>query len=325
MKVAVGLFAASESRLNMNSKMLVYLLKRIGLAILTVWAVITITFFVMRAVPGGPFVGEKATTPAVQAAMEAKYGLDKPLLEQYGTYLKDIVTRFDFGPSLKQRGRQVVDIISDGMKTSAKLGLIAAFGAMILGIVFGAVAALRRNRIIDKVIMVITTAFVSMPSFIMGSLLLIVFSVKLGWLPANGSTTTGLILPIVTLGLYPMAYITRLTRSSMLDVLGQDYIRTARAKGVPGFRIIFGHALKNSLIPVITYAGPMIAYIVTGSLVVEQIFAVPGIGRAFVNSITGRDYTLIMGTTIVLAILVIVMNLVSDILYKIVDPRIELE
>ena len=160
----------------MNSKMLVYLLKRIGLAILTVWAVITITFFVMRAVPGGPFVGEKATTPAVQAAMEAKYGLDKPLLEQYGTYLKDIVTRFDFGPSLKQRGRQVVDIISDGMKTSAKLGLIAAFGAMILGIVFGAVAALRRNRIIDKVIMVITTAFVSMPSFIMGSLLLIVFS-----------------------------------------------------------------------------------------------------------------------------------------------------
>lgn len=309
----------------MNSKMLVYLLKRIGLAILTVWAVITITFFVMRAVPGGPFVGEKATTPAVQAAMEAKYGLDKPLLEQYGTYLKDIVSRFDFGPSLKQRGRQVVDIISDGMKTSAKLGLIAAFGAMILGIVFGAVAALRRNRIIDKVIMVITTAFVSMPSFIMGSLLLIVFSVKLGWLPANGSTTTGLILPIVTLGLYPMAYITRLTRSSMLDVLGQDYIRTARAKGVPGFRIIFGHALKNSLIPVITYAGPMIAYIVTGSLVVEQIFAVPGIGRAFVNSITGRDYTLIMGTTIVLAILVIVMNLVSDILYKIVDPRIELE
>ena len=309
----------------MNSKMLVYLLKRIGLAILTVWAVITITFFVMRAVPGGPFVGEKATTPAVQAAMEAKYGLDKPLLEQYGTYLKDIVTRFDFGPSLKQRGRQVVDIISDGMKTSAKLGLIAAFGAMILGIVFGAVAALRRNRIIDKVIMVITTAFVSMPSFIMGSLLLIVFSVKLGWLPANGSTTTGLILPIVTLGLYPMAYITRLTRSSMLDVLGQDYIRTARAKGVPGFRIICGHALKNSLIPVITYAGPMIAYIVTGSLVVEQIFAVPGIGRAFVNSITGRDYTLIMGTTIVLAILVIVMNLVSDILYKIVDPRIELE
>ena len=302
----------------MNSKMLVYLLKRIGLAILTVWAVITITFFVMRAVPGGPFVGEKATTPAVQAAMEAKYGLDKPLLEQYGTYLKDIVTRFDFGPSLKQRGRQVVDIISDGMKTSAKLGLIAAFGAMILGIVFGAVAALRRNRIIDKVIMVITTAFVSMPSFIMGSLLLIVFSVKLGWLPANGSTTTGLILPIVTLGLYPMAYITRLTRSSMLDVLGQDYIRTARAKGVPGFRIIFGHALKNSLIPVITYAGPQIAYIITGSMVVETIFTVGGIGSKFVSAITNRDYTLIMGTTIFLATLMVFATLICD-------PRIKYE
>ena len=189
----------------------------------------------------------------------------------------------------------------------------------------GAAAALRRNKIIDKVIMVITTAFVSMPSFIAGSLLLIIFSVRLGWLPANGTTAQGLVLPVITLALYPMSYITRLTRSSMLDVLGQDYIRTARAKGVPGFRVIFGHALKNSLIPVITYFGPMLAYIVTGSLVVEQVFAVPGIGRSFVNSITGRDYPLVMGTTIVLAVLIIVMNLVSDIMYKVVDPRIELE
>lgn len=173
--------------------------------------------------------------------------------------------------------------------------------------------------------MVITTAFVSMPSFIMGSLLLILFAIKFHVLPANGSTTQGLILPVITLALYPMAYITRLTRSSMLDVLGQDYIRTAKAKGVSGKNIIFGHALKNSLIPVITYFGPMLAYIVTGSIVVEQIFAVPGIGRAFVNSITGRDYPLIMGTTIILACLIIIMNLVSDLLYKIVDPRIELD
>lgn len=309
----------------MNSKTLFYVLKRIGLAILTIWVVITITFFVMHAVPGGPFVGEKATTPAVQAAMEAKYGLDKPVLEQYFTYLGDIVLRFDFGPSLKQRGRQVIDIIADGMKVSAKLGLIAAFGALVVGIVLGAVAALQRNKVIDKVIMVITTAFVSMPSFIAGALLLTIFAVSLHLLPANGAQKNGLILPVVTLGLYPMAYITRLTRSSMLDVLGQDYIRTARAKGVPGFKIIFGHALKNSLIPVITYFGPMLAYIVTGSIVVEQIFAVPGIGRAFVNSITGRDYPLIMGTTIILACLIIIMNLVSDLLYKIVDPRIELD
>lgn len=309
----------------MNSKTLFYVLKRIGLAILTIWVVITITFFVMHAVPGGPFVGEKATTPAVQAAMEAKYGLDKPVLEQYFTYLGDIVLRFDFGPSLKQRGRQVIDIIADGMKVSAKLGLIAAFGALVVGIVLGAVAALQRNKVIDKVIMVITTAFVSMPSFIAGALLLTIFAVSLHLLPANGAQKNGLILPVVTLGLYPMAYITRLTRSSMLDVLGQDYICTARAKGVPGFKVIFGHALKNSLIPVITYFGPMLAYIVTGSIIVEQIFAVPGIGRAFVNSITGRDYPLIMGTTIILACLIIIMNLVSDLLYKIVDPRIELD
>lgn len=309
----------------MNTKTLLYIGKRILLAILTVWIVITVTFFVMRAVPGGPFLGEKAISPAAQAALEAKYGLDKPLMEQYFTYLKDIVTRFDFGPSLKQRGRDVIDIIADGMKTSAKLGTIAAFSALGVGLVLGAVAALQRNRIIDKVIMVISTAFVSMPSFIMGSLLLVLFAIKLRILPPNGSTPAGLVLPVVTLALYPMAYITRLTRSSMLDVLGQDYIRTARAKGVSGPKIIFGHALKNSLIPVITYFGPMLAYIVTGSLVVEQIFAVSGIGRAFINSITNRDYPLIMGTTIVLATLIVILNLVSDILYKVVDPRINLE
>lgn len=309
----------------MNSKTALYILKRILLAIFTVWVVITVTFFVMHAVPGGPFVGEKATTPAVQAAMEEKYGLDKPLMEQYVTYLRDIITKFDFGPSLKQRGRMVVDVIYDGMKTSLKLGLMAAILSAIVGIVLGAVAALRRNKLIDRVIMVITTAFVSMPSFIMGSLLLIVFAIRFHILPANGSTAAGLVLPVVTLALYPMAYITRLTRSSMLDVLGQDYIRTAKAKGVSGKKIIFGHALKNSLIPVLTYFGPMLAYIVTGSLVVEQIFAVPGIGRAFVSSITNRDYPMIMGTTIILAALIVIMNLITDILYKVVDPRITLE
>ena len=309
----------------MNPKTMRYILKRLLLAILTVWVVITVTFFVMRAVPGGPFMSEKAITPAAQAALEAKYGLDKPLLTQYGTYLKDIVTKFDFGPSLKQRGQSVITIISRGLKVSLRLGVIAAFSALLVGVILGSIAALRRNKIVDRVIMVITTAFVSMPSFIMGTLLLVLFSIKWMILPANGSTGAGLVLPVITLALYPMAYITRLTRSSMLDVLGQDYIRTARAKGVSGVRIIFGHALKNSLIPVITYFGPMLAYIVTGSLVVEKIFAVPGIGRAFVNSITNRDYPLIMGTTIVLATLIVVMNLVSDILYKVVDPRITLE
>ena len=276
----------------MDSKTALYIVKRLILAVFTVWVVITITFFVMRAVPGGPFLSEKAISPAAQAQLEAKYGMDKPLMTQYFTYLKDVVTRMDFGPSLKQRGRQVIEIISDGMRTSAKLGVIAAVAALISGVVLGAFAALRRNKLIDRIIMVITTAFVSMPSFIVGTLLLV---------------------------------LTRLTRSSMLDVLGQDYIRTARAKGVSKRAVLFKHALKNALIPVITYFGPMLAYIVTGSLVVEQIFAVPGIGRQFVSSITNRDYPMIMGTTIILATLIVIMNLVSDIMYKIVDPRINLE
>lgn len=309
----------------MSSKTMFYILKRVLLAVLTVWIVITITFFVMHAIPGGPFMSEKAISKEAQAALEAKYGLDRPLMVQYGTYLKDIVTDFDFGPSLKQRGREVVDIIVDGMRTSIRLGLMAAGIAAVIGVVLGSVAALKRNSVLDKFIMVITTAFVSMPSFIMGSFLLLFLSVKLGWFPANGSTAAGLVLPVVTLSLSPMAYITRLTRSSMLDVLGQDYIRTARAKGVAGGKIIFGHALKNSLIPVLTYLGPMLASIVTGSMVVEQIFAVPGIGRQFVSSITNRDYTMIMGTTIVLASLIVIMNLVTDILYKVVDPRIDFE
>jgi len=310
---------------DLNSKLTFYILKRVLLALFTIFLVITITFFAMKAVPGGPFLSEKAISAEAQAALEAKYGLDKPLMEQYYTYVKDIVTKFDFGPSIKQRGRDVTDVIVDGMATSIPLGLAAAGIALIIGVILGSGAALRRNTVFDKSIMVTMTAFVSMPSFIMGSLLLLLFAVTLQWLPANGTTGMGLILPIITLSLSPMAHITRLTRSSMLDVLGQDYIRTAKAKGVSGGKIIFGHALKNSLIPVITYFGPMLAYIVTGSLVVEKIFAVPGIGRTFVSSITDRDYPVIMGTTIVLATLIVIMNLVSDILYKVVDPRINLE
>lgn len=309
----------------MSSKTLFYILKRVVLALVTVLIVISITFFAMHAIPGGPFLGEKAVSPAVLEALEAKYGLDKPLFEQYTTYLKGIVLDFDFGPSLKQRGMMVIDIIMDGLKTSIRLGVIAAAIALAFGLVLGSMASLRRNTLIDRFIMVITTAFVSMPSFIMGTLLLLVFAVKLAIVPANGSTPAGMIMPIITLSLYPMAYITRLTRSSMLDVLGQDYIRTARAKGVSYPGIIGGHALKNAIIPVITYFGPMLAYIVTGSLVVERIFAVPGIGRAFVNSITGRDYPLIMGTTIILASLIVLMNLLGDIMYKLVDPRISFE
>ena len=309
----------------MNKKTLLYIGKRILLALLTIWIVITVTFLVMHAVPGDPFNSEKALPAAAKAKLEEKFGLNQPLSTQYFNYLKDVVTKFDFGPSLKNDGRMVIDIITDGLKTSAKLGLIAAVLALIVGVVLGSVAALNRNKFIDRIIMVVTTAFVSIPSFIMGILLLNFIAVKLNLVAANGASWDGLILPAFTLSLSPMAHITRLTRSSMLDVLGQDYIRTAKAKGVPNSKIIFGHALKNAMIPVITYFGPMLAYIVTGSLVVEKIFAVPGVGRQFVSSITDRDYTLIMGTTIILATFIVIMNLIGDIMYKVVDPRINLE
>ena len=308
----------------MSTKMLSYILKRLVLAVITIFLIITITFFVMHAVPGGPFLSEKAVTPEVTAALEAKYGLDKPLFEQYLTYLKDI-THLDFGPSIKNRGRDVSQIIKEGLAVSAKTGLTAAGCAIVSGVTLGCIAAIKRNKVIDKIIMVVTTAFVAMPSFIVGSLFLVTLCVKLQWFPTNSDMPGGLILPVVTLMLYPMAYITRLTRSSMLDVLSQDYIRTAKAKGVAKWKVIFKHALRNSLLPVITYAGPQIAYIITGSMVIETIFTVGGIGSKFVSAITNRDYTMIMATTIFLATLMVVANLICDLLYKLVDPRIKFD
>lgn len=307
----------------MDSKLAIYIVKRLVLAVITIFLIITITFFVMHNIPGGPFLSEKSPSPAVTAALEAKYGLNKPLFEQYTTYLKDVL-KFDFGPSIKQRGREVSTVIITGFKMSAKIGGAAAILAIIIGLIFGSIAAVFHNKVVDKVIMVVSTACVAMPSFIVATLLLLIFCVKLNIFPANGNEAGGLILPIISLSLYPMSYIIRLTRSSMLEVLVQDYIRTARAKGVKPYKVLFKHALRNAVTPVITYAGPMIAFIVTGSLVVEKIFAVPGIGKEFYSSIINRDYTMIMGTTIFLAALVIIMMLISDILYKVFDPRIKL-
>ncbi|HCS11620.1 MAG TPA: ABC transporter permease [Clostridiales bacterium] len=307
----------------MDSKLALYIVKRLTLAVITIFLIITITFFVMHQVPGGPFLSEKAPSPAVTKALEEKYGLDKPKSEQYVTYLKGIM-KGDFGPSIKQRGREVTTVIMQGFKVSLKLGGTAAAIALAIGTVLGSIAAIFHNRIIDKIIMVVTTGLVAMPSFIIATLLLLVFCVWMGIFPANGNEPGGLILPIISLSLYPMSYTTRLTRSSMLDVLSQDYIRTARAKGVKPSKVLFKHALRNAVTPVVTYAGPMIAYIITGSLVVEKIFAVPGLGKEFVSSIINRDYTMIMGTTIFLGALIIIMMLISDILYKVFDPRIEL-
>lgn len=307
----------------MNGKLAWYIVKRVLLALLTIFLIITITFFVMRAIPGGPFLSEKAASPAVTAMLESKYGLDKPVFEQYLTYLGDVL-RFDFGPSIKNRGYEVTDLIAEGLKTSAPLGLSAAALAIVVGVVLGAVAAVNHNKWQDKLIMVCSTASVAMPSFVVASLLLLLFCINLQILPANGDSPAGLILPIISLALYPASYITRLTRSSMLDVLGQDYVRTARAKGVSPLKVVFKHSLKNAITPVVTYAGPMLAFIMTGSLVVEKIFAVPGLGRFFYSSIINRDYPMIMGTTIFLGAMMVIMTLISDILYKVFDPRVDL-
>ena len=300
-----------------------YIIKRVILAVLSILIVSAITFFVMELIPGGPFNKEKATSAQAQAVLEERYNLDKPVHVQYVLYMKNIL-HGDWGVSLKT-GRDIWNNIISKFAVSARLGGTAAILAIIAGLILGSLAALTRNRWPDRLIVFFTTLATAMPSFVLATLLLLVFCLQLRLIPVWNPKNPNYILPIIALSLYPMAYVTRLAKTSMLDALGQDYIRTAKAKGVSGMKIIFGHALKNSLIPVITYFGPMLAGIVTGSLVVEQIFAVPGIGRAFVNSITNRDYPLIMGTTIVLATLIVIMNLISDILYKVADPRINLE
>lgn len=298
-----------------------YVVKRVLLAILTIFIVSAITFFSMYAIPGGPFSSEKALSPAVMAALESRYGLDQPVPVQYVNYMKQLLLHHDFGVSLKT-GRDVFDTIMTGMQVSAKLGLSAAAVAVVFGLVLGSIAALNRGRVIDRIIVFFTTLATSAPSFVLATLLLLVFSIQLGWVPAWSAQDPNYILPVISLSMYPMAYITRLTKTSMLDALNQDYIRTARAKGVASYKVIFKHALRNALIPVVTYVGPMVAFIITGSMVVETIFSTGGLGSYFVTSINNRDYTLIMGVTIFLAILMVTANLITDIVYKLIDPRI---
>ena len=305
--------------------MLKYIVKRVLLALVTIWAVATITFFLMNMVPGGPFLSEKAISPQATAALEAKYGLDKPLFQQYLTYIGDAL-HGDFGDSLKQRGRTVMDIILMKFPISARVGGISVLVSLMLGIPLGCLAALKRGKFLDSLISVIATCGIAVPSFVICTVLMYVLGVNLNILPTMGLTSwKHYIMPVMALSFYPTAYIMRLMRSSMLDVLGQDYMRTARAKGLSGVVTLFKHALRNAVLPVITYVGPLLAYTVTGSFVVEKIFTIPGLGGEFIRAINGRDYTLIMGTTIFLATLIVIMNVVVDILYKIVDPRIKLK
>ena len=300
-----------------------YVAKRILLAIVSIWIITMITFFAMNAIPGGPFNKEKATSPAVIATLEARYNLDKPVGEQYVLYMKNLL-HGDWGISLHS-GRPIWDDMIGKFSVSAKLGGRAAILAIIIGIILGAAAALTRNKLPDRLIIFFTTLGTAMPSFVLATLLLLVFCLKLGWFPVFSSSDPNYTLPVIALAVYPMAYITRLTKTSMLDALNQDYIRTARAKGVSKLKVIFLHALRNALIPVITYVGPMVAYILTGSMVVENIFTIGGLGSTFVTSITNRDYTTIMAVTIFLAILMVIANLITDIVYKMVDPRIKLD
>ena len=277
-----------------------YLWKRILLAVLTVFLISLITFFAMNAIPGGPFDSEKASSPEVKAALEARYNLDKPLWQQYLLYMKNFF-KGDWGVSVKT-GRDIRSTIGSSFAVSAKLGGMALLVSLVFGILFGSLAALYRNRWPDRVIIFFTTLLTAMPSFVLATLLLYVFCIQLGWFPVWSATGTNYVLPVISLALYPTAYITRLTKSSMLDVLGQDYIRTAQAKGVSRTGVLFKHALKNALIPVVTYIGPQL-----------------------VSSINNRDYTMIMATTLFLAILMVVANLLTDLAYKAIDPRIELD
>ena len=299
-----------------------YIFKRILLAIVSIIIVSAISFFAMNLIPGGPFNKEKAGSPAIQKVLEERYNLDKPVGQQYLIYMNKLI-HGDWGVSLKN-GRDIWTDIWSKFQVSAKLGGTAAIVAIILGIIFGSIAGLTRNRWPDRLIVFFTTLGTAIPSFVLASLLLLIFCLKLAWFPVWSSSSHNYVLPVIALAIYPMAYITRLTKTSMLDALNQDYIRTAKAKGVAQYKIIFKHALRNALIPVVTYVGPMVAYILTGSMVVENIFTIGGLGSSFVTSITNRDYTTIMATTIFLAILMVVANLLTDIAYKLIDPRITL-
>lgn len=301
-----------------------YIFKRLVLMAITLFAIITLTFFLMHAVPGGPFTSEKMLAPEVEAALNAKYHLDDPLWLQYLNYLQGVLV-FDFGPSFKYAGVTVNDLILQGLPVTGRTGLLAVICVIALGVPLGIVAALNKNRWPDTTVMVIATVGVAIPSYVVATLALYIFALRLGWVPTFGlEDWRGYILPVLALSGFWISFVARLSRSSLLETLDQDYMTTARAKGLKPGQILFKHGLRNSLIPVVTVLGPVVANLVTGSFVIEQIFALPGIGRHFVLSITNRDYTAIMGITIFYAFALMVMIFIVDMLYLVLDPRIKL-
>lgn len=300
-----------------------YIFRRLWTSLLTLFIVVTLTFFLMRAIPGGPFTDERQVPPQIMAKMLDRYRLNDPLLVQYGSYLRDVI-QLDFGPSFRYEGMSVNQLIKDSFPVSLLIGSLALGLALFIGIPAGIMSALHRNKWQDRTAMVLATLGITVPNYVIASLLVYFCAYKFGWVTVGfweGLPTA--FLPALTLSGYPMAFISRLTRSSMLEVLQQDYIRTAYSKGLKERVVVYIHGLRNALIPVITYLGPLTAGILTGSFVVEQIFGAPGLGTFFVTSITNRDYTTIMGVTIFYSALLVFLNFIVDMLLGVIDPRIQ--
>lgn len=305
--------------------MLRFIARRLLQTIPVLWIIVTATFFMVRFVPGGPFTAEKAVTPEILRNLEAHYGLNKPLYQQYLDYLGSLL-RGDLGPSFKYASRSVNEIIADKLPVSLELGAWSLGVALILGLSLGVIAAVKRNTFLDYLCSSIAMVGICVPTFVLGPLFVLFFAIHLGWFNASGwYTGIDRVLPSATLGLVYAAYIARLTRGGMLEVLNQDFIRTARAKGASELRVIFKHALRGGLLPVISFLGPAIAGILTGSFVIETIFQIPGLGREFVNSAFNRDYTLVLGTVILYAVLIVILNLIVDVVQVWLNPKLKFD
>jgi len=301
-----------------------YYVKRFLSMVVTLFLIVTITFFLMRAIPGGPFTREKPLPDEIVARLEAKYNLDAPLMEQYFDYMKGLIT-FDLGPSYRILGMSVNEMISNGFGTSATIGGLAAALIIVVGIPIGIVSALKANSMIDYSVMFLATLGVTLPSFVLATGYIYIFAIQFDLVDATGLASLGSYIgPVIALSGYSLSFVARLSRSSELEVLQQDYIRTARANGISEFKVIMKHGLKNSLIPIVTYVGPMIATILTGSFVVETMFNLPGIGTYFVAAVQNRDYTVIIGMTVFYALFYVVSVFLVDIAYSFIDPRIKL-
>lgn len=305
--------------------MLRFFASRFLQSLLALFVIITATFFMMKAVPGGPFDSEKATSPEIKASLEAYYGLNKPLVHQYGDYLANLL-HGKMGPSFKYPNRTVNEILGDKLPVSLELGTWSLLVALLLGLPLGIIAAVRRNTWLDYTASSFGMIGISVPTFVVGPLFVLLFAIRAGWFSASGwYTPSDRVLPSLVLGIAYAAPLARLTRAGMLDVLHQDFIRTARAKGASELRVVFKHALRGGLLPVVSYLGPAIAGILTGSFVIETIFQVPGIGREFVNSAFNRDYTLLLGTVILYAALIMALNLLVDVTQAWMNPKVRLE